>query len=388
VSKCGFDYPDYNPGGGGVDDHLVIVDTGKVPGTLAATTGSSNGSIGIAIDGNKLDFTVVPVSVPVLNTRYYFNPTPTTTQAQSLAAGFPVGSSEPSANINGAPYPPGNTLRVFDTQPGDPNQGAWDRQTLTFNLWSKAPSLPVDHAYTLVLTIYRESADGSTSTVWPLITYSSTDPLFFTDWGLIQFGIPVPPSAGPSTDRLKIRVGIGGNYADTFDVFFGVGGAHASYIDTLFTGGGGTGSADHQTLYNRGTFLDPANAPLLAHPMSDIEPGRVHSPTGTTIATVSGLFAMPDSNSASISGTEPLLGIAKAGWQRGDRISITFSDGRPVQGSATVPGTHACIYLGSQFQDPTNPGAGRQFAATVLSVLELMYDGGGYWLLASQPTVV
>jgi hypothetical protein len=176
-------------------------------------------------------------------------------------------------------------------------------------------------------------------------------------------------------------------------VFFRVntGGAdptQATQIQTLFVPGGGSGAiGDHQLLTNRGAFLDPANAPLLAHPMSDIEPGRVHSPTGTTITTVSGLFTMPDSNSAAISGSEPLLGIATAGWQRGDKISITFQDGRIVQGSATVPTGYACVYLGPQFQDPTNPVAGRQFAATILSVLELMYNGGGDWLLASQPTV-
>ena len=126
--------------------------------------------------------------------------------------------------------------------------------------------------------------------------------------------------------------------------------------------------------------------------MSDIEPGRVHSPTGTTIATSSGVFTMPQSNTAWLAGSEPLIGIdteasGSNSWQRGDEITVVIRDARIVQGNAVVPSGYGMIQLGQQFVDPTNPSAGQQLQATSFSVLRFVFDGGVSWILSSQPGI-
>ena len=151
---------------------------------------------------------------------------------------------------------------------------------------------------------------------------------------------------------------------------------------------GYTGTDDHQQLINRGTFLAPANAPILAHPMSAIEPGRVHSPTGATVDTVDGILTMPESNTCRVGGSDPLRGIAVAGWQKGDEILLWFNESRTIQGLAPgIPDGCAVLALGAQFVDPANTSAGQQIGVTSFSCLHLMYDGGVNWYLSAPPVI-
>jgi hypothetical protein len=388
--------------GGGTTDTFKVMSDGAddSPDYLIGKVESTDGSVTITDDvsGKRVNFAVLAKPAPNLTKRYYL-----TGQGSDLAradpgdpqTGYLLSLTNPSdeAHALDVGHPGASPLYLwFDSPPGEPGLASWPSGIVTGNLRVRVRNAHGGMTYKLY--------PGDNSIAYETMLYDVTGGYFYqmspwpsapvlsSSYQTFQLPIYVQGLSGTSARRLRadliLRVTGGSLTDEVFEVRCG--GDNASYFDTLFVGSGG-GAADHQALYNRGTFLDSANAPLLAHPMSDIEPGRVHSPTGTTITTVSGLFTMPDSNSAAISGSEPLLGIATAGWQRGDKISITFQDGRIVQGSATVPTGYACVYLGPQFQDPTNPVAGRQFAATILSVLELMYNGGGDWLLASQPTV-
>jgi hypothetical protein len=220
---------------------------------------------------------------------------------------------------------------------------------------------------------------------------------------VFAFAVPVQVLVGLTSDQLVLNIvgtsDVGGVPAPA-TVFFRVntGGAdptQATQIQTLFVPGGGSGATgDHQLLFKRGTFLNPANAPLLGHPMSFIEPGVMHSPCGGIITTASGLFTMPDSNTAHIDGGEPLIGIATTtaggtAWQVGDCITVWLAQARIIQGNDFSFGDsgfsgYAPIYLPLRaFVDPTNPSVGPQAQAGSGDFIDLCFSGS-IWMHKSS----
>ena len=252
------------------------------------------------------------------------------------------------------------------------------------------------HLYPGDNTIAYESILGVTPDA---VSYQASPwaaaPVLTSSYQTLQLPLYVDGLTGSSARRLRadlILVVTGGSLTDeVFEVRCG--GNDASYFDTLFVGSGG-GAADHQALYNRGAFLDSANESLLAHPMSDIEPGVVHSPCGGIITTASGLFTMPDSNTAHIDGGEPLIGIATTtaggtAWQVGDCITVWFAQARVVQGNGFSFGDsgftgHAPIYLPARaFVDPTNSSVGPQAQAASDNFIDLVFSGS-IWMHKSS----
>jgi hypothetical protein len=433
VSKCGFDYPDYAPAGTSdhkvavdvgdtadylgvkisaganivlttpgaptsktvqitattTDTYLVKVDTATTPGTLAATTESSDGSLGIAIDGNRLDFTVVPRPSPSLTKRYYLTGV-TSDRSVGGYNGFLLSTTNPSDEahaIDLAP-PASGYYNWFDSPVSEPGLATWPSGIVLAHIRARVLNAHGGLVYKLFTgerPVAYESVLGREGNIYNVAPLPAS-PVITASYLTAEFPLYVQELTGPSADRLRVDLFLqvtGGSITDEV-LELRCGGDNASYFDTLFTPSSG-GPTVHNDLTGRGYSPDNQTD---CHPQSAITPGRVHSPTGTTIATVDGLFAMPESNSAAISGSEPLLGIAKAGWVKGDRIYVYNNDvTRTVQGSATVPDTHGAIYLGTQFQDPTNPGAGFQLTFTASGILPLIYTGL-VWLLAAQPSFV
>ena len=377
--------------GGGVQNIELPVST-AIP-----TVDSGAGSAGVAGPKSNEGHQHPVSPVVTLTKRYYL-----TGQGSDLPraapgdpqTGYLLATTNPSDEAHAADVGhPGTSPSYiwFDSPPGEPGLTSWPAGMVLGNLRVRVRNAHVGLTYHLYPGDDSIGYESMLSDVTGGLKYQaapfSSAPVLSSSYQTFQLPIYVRGLSGSSARRLRADIILqvtGGTITDeVFEVRCG--GDNASYFDTLFVGSGG-GAADHQALYNRGTFLDPANAPLLAHPMSDIEPGRVHSPTGDSIATVDGLFAMPNANTAAITGSEPLIGIAREGWLRGDRIYITNDDvTRIVQGSATVPGTHAAIFLGPQFQDPEHPELGFQLSFPFLSVLSLFYNGVD-WLLAGQPT--
>jgi hypothetical protein len=159
------------------------------------------------------------------------------------------------------------------------------------------------------------------------------------------------------------------------------------YIEVPMTLGFG-GTTNHQELNGRGVFLVAGNEKKYGHPMSFIEPGRVHSPCGDVITTAGGVFTARNSNSAVIQGTEDLIGIDLEAtgpdpWLPGDLQWLMFADGRNVVAFQTVPSGYGAFY----FEAPADPEAPTKPPTITVKGGSMMCFcwSGSYWVLATQP---
>ena len=152
---------------------------------------------------------------------------------------------------------------------------------------------------------------------------------------------------------------------------------HTSFIEIPAVIGY-TGTDNHQQLINRGVFLDPANATSLAHPMSAIEPGWLQTPTSQR-AVVGGLLALASSvppvtsNSVTVVGTGPLVGIETTGKNNGDELTLFFLSAMPVTNQGTTgDAAYAPIAFGTMGRG-TPP---QDVAMTQYSCLRIGWFGG------------
>lgn len=91
-----------------------------------------------------------------------------------------------------------------------------------------------------------------------------------------------------------------------------------------------------------------ADAVTWAHPQSGIQPGRIHTPLGATVATADGLFAIPsDSNLVVLSGTEDILGCSTDGFTAGDYMEFMVLSERKILRSQSVGTGYANFIWGS-----------------------------------------
>jgi hypothetical protein len=265
-----------------------------------------------------------------------------------------------------------------------PGAGPW-RAHVRVSLATDDPT-----AATVVKVYVQGANEGST---WHLI--GTTSPLHNTDdadW-ICPAGSLGADYAMAFGEKLRVRF-------TATSTSFGNGGvevaltwnnaAHSTFLEVPVTLGN-AGTDDHQQLVDRGVFLTPGGSTKYAHPQSAIEPGRVHSPTGPAVASVSGWLTMPQSNTCRVGGAEPLLGVATDAtgadpWQEGDEICLWVESGRIIQDSAPGRPTGFAVFsLGQQFVDPNNPDAGGQIQTTSFSCLHFIYDGGIYWYLSTPP---
>ncbi len=209
---------------------------------------------------------------------------------------------------------------------------------------------------------------------------------------VFAFAVPVQVLVGLTSDQLVLNIvgtsDPGGVPAPgTVQLQVNTGGvdpSQATQIQTLFVPGGGSGATgDHQLQTNRGYSPDDVTD---CHPMSAITPGRVHTPTGATVTSSSGVFAMGGSNSVVLAGSEDLLGIATDSggadpWQNGDCVTILFLTARNVINGGS-PGTGFAPFALGSFGGLT----GQNLTVTADSVAVFCYLGGN-WRLVSAPEI-
>lgn len=187
---------------------------------------------------------------------------------------------------------------------------------------------------------------------------------------------------------------------------------HQTRVQTPLVTAGGGGTFDHRllTATSRGFEAgDEVKAAAYAHPATAVSTdtsqftgrltsadtdvqkalvtlgaqARWQSPRGATVATVDGYLTMPaGSNSARISGTEELLGIATANWQSGSVIFVEFANARSVQNGGSSPTGYAVPDFGSAFGWATAPGT---LNAPVDGVMILQLSGSSEWRVLSAP---
>jgi hypothetical protein len=298
--------------GGGVQNIELPVST------ALPTTDSGMGSAGTSLRKSNDDHQHAAQPIPSLTKRYYL-----TGQGSDLPraapgdpqTGYLLATTNPSDEAHAADVGhPGTSPSYiwFDSPPGEPGLTSWPAGLVLANLRVRVRNAHGGLTYHLY--------PGDNTIAYEAMLYDVTNGLFYqsTPWPsaptlsssyqTFQLPIYVQGLSGTSARRLRadliLRVTGGSLTDEVFEVRCG--GDNASYFDTLFVGSGG-GAADHQALYNRGTFLTPANAPLLAHPMSDIEP-----PDPVAVTTVSGFLTLPSNymTVVQLRGTEPLFGIS------------------------------------------------------------------------------
>jgi hypothetical protein len=253
----------------------------------------------------------------------------------------------------------------FDSPPGEPGLTSWPSGTVLANLRVRVRNTHGGLTYTLYSgsgIVYEAMLyDVTGGYIYQMAPYP-TAPVLSSSYQTFQLPLYVTGLSGSSARRLRadlILVVTGGSLTDeVFEVRCG--GDNASWFDTLFTPSSG-GPTVHNDLTGRGTFLTPANAPLLAHPMSDIEPGWVQTPT-TAVAVVGGLLALASasppvkSNTVDVSGAGPLVGIELTGKNIGDSLELYFSNTMTItnQGSPGN-GSYGAVAFGTLGQSYPSP---------------------------------
>ena len=232
-----------------------------------------------------------------------------------------------------------------------------------------------DPAATTVVNCYVR---GSDHTPWVLV--GTTQALHNTSLGVfVAVGTLGSDYVLALGEKLQIR------YATVSDSAGGVivnltynDGPHTGYIEIPAVIGY-AGTSDHQQLTNRGSFLVAGDETTYRHPMSAIEPGWLQTPT-TQRAVAGGLLALASStpspvtsNSVTVVGTGPLVGIETTGKNNGDELTLFFLSAMTVTNQGTTgdadyaPIAFGTMGLGTPLQD---------VAMTQYSCLRIGWFGG------------
>ena len=349
-------------GGGTTDTFKVMSDEyDDDPDYLIGKVESTDGSVVITDDlaGKRVNFVVFSKPTPSLTKRYYLTGQTSDLSREGGAAGYLLSTSNPSDEAHAVDVgkPAANPRYIwFDSPPGEPGLTSWPAGVVTANLRVRVRNAhegltyklyPGDHSI-----VYEAMLCEVAGYYYQIEPYPAA-PVLTSSYQTFSLPLYVTELSGSSARRLRADVILqvtGGALTDeVFEVRCG--GDNASYFDTLFTDSGG-GTSDHQALYNRGTFLDPANAPLLAHPMSEIEPGWIQTPT-TAVAVVGGLLPLASasppvkSNAVNVTGAGPLVGVELTGKNEGDTIELFFPNGAmSITNQGTPGGSYGAIAFG------------------------------------------
>ena len=384
-------------GGGTTDTFKVMSDEyDDDPDYLIGKVESTDGSVVITDDvaGKRVNFAVPTKPVPALTKRYYLSKVVSDNSGHTL-----LSTTQPAADVLQSASGRLGPL-FFDSPIGEPDLLDWPSGVVTAVIRCRVlnPQSGVvyrldgasevdSETYTVlgreVVNNQGESGLKYETAPWPGVlspALTSTLQSFTVPFAVTQQGWPLLAS-----DRLLVSLRAlidtsDPNYHgqqlenEIFEISIG-----DSYLDTLFGDSGG-GTADHQALYNRGTFLDPANSPLLAHPMSMIEPGWLQTPT-TGVAVVGGLLPLASasptpvtSNTVNVTGTGPLVGIEMTGKNDGDALELFFLGGAMTITNQGAPGNAAygAVAFGTLGQGYPQPDV----AINQYGILRLSLCGG------------
>ena len=316
--------------------------------TLDGGTGTA-GTEGKAADGAHQHPTAPIVA---LTKRYYLTGSPSDlprVAGSEPETGYLLSTTNPSDEAHAADvgHPGTSPLYIwFDAPVGEPGLTNWPSGTVTANLRVRVRNTHEGLTYTLYA--------GGPSIVYEAVLIAGgggyfyqtapfpTAPTLSSTYATFTFPIYVTELTVSSSVRLRADLILqvtGGSLTDeVFEVRCG--GDNASYFDTLFTNASG-GTADHQALYDRGTFLVAGDEATYGHPMSFIEPGWLQTPTSQR-AVVGGLLALASSsppvtsNSVKVVGSGPLVGVETTGKNDGDELTLFFLSAMTVTNQGTT----------------------------------------------------
>lgn len=333
-----------------------------------STVESTDGSITVTnVSPGLQDLAVAVRPTPSLTKRYYLTPA-----ASDVSGDYLFSQTQPAAAD--LQPPAGSTYPIIVDSPiGEPGLVTWPAGIVLAHIVARVLNAHLDEHMLYPMSFGTSGESAAILAREPsAATYQSApwpDQVYLTgDYQTIVVPLYVQSLGGSAGDRLRAWFRCnpqGGTITDEeFEIHLG-----DSYLDTLFTP-----SSGGATVHNDLTGRDAADC----HPMASITPGWLQTPTSQR-AVVGGLLALASSsppvtsNSVTVVGTGPLVGIETTGKNNGDELTLFFLSAMTVTNQGTTgdaayaPIAFGTMGLGAPPQDPV---------MTQYSCLKLGWYGG------------